>query len=55
MVEIAHRLAAGEPIKIRDLRGTAFMAPRWKPATTGAEANSTRIDTPGRVDAHPDP
>ncbi|WP_082584014.1 YgiQ family radical SAM protein [Noviherbaspirillum sp. Root189] len=57
LVELTHRLAAGESIReIRDLRGTAFMVPSgWKPATDWAEANSTRYDTPGRVEPHPDP
>jgi uncharacterized radical SAM protein YgiQ len=57
LVALTHRLAAGEPIKsIRDLRGTAFMAPSdWKPAPDWSEANSTRVDTPGRIDPHPDP
>ncbi|WP_220810041.1 YgiQ family radical SAM protein [Noviherbaspirillum aridicola] len=57
LVELTHRVAAGEPVKsIRDLRGTAFMVPRgWKPSDDWAEVNSTRYDTPGRVDPHPDP
>ncbi|MDB5773425.1 MAG: putative Fe-S oxidoreductase [Burkholderia sp.] len=57
LVALTHRLAAGEPIKsIRDLRGTAFMVPSgWKPADDWAEANSTRVDTPGRIEPHPDP
>jgi len=57
LIALTHRVAAGESIKsIRDLRGTAFMVPHgWKPAPDWSEANSTRIDTPGRVDAHPDP
>jgi uncharacterized radical SAM protein YgiQ len=57
LVELTHRIAAGEPIRsIRDLRGTAFMVPSgWKPADDWTEANSTRVDTPGRVDPHPDP
>jgi len=57
LVELTHRLAAGEPIRaIRDLRGTAFMVPRgWTPADDWTEADSTRIDTPGRIDPHPDP
>ena len=57
LVALTQRLAAGEPIKaIRDLRGTAFMAPSgWKPADDWSEANSTRVDTPGRIDPHPDP
>jgi uncharacterized radical SAM protein YgiQ len=57
LVELTHRIAAGEPIKsIRNLRGTAFMAPSgWKPADDWAEADSTRVDTPGRIEPHPDP
>jgi uncharacterized radical SAM protein YgiQ len=57
LVDLTHRIAAGEPIKeIRDLRGTAFMVSRgWLPADDWTEANSTRVDTPGRVEAHPDP
>jgi uncharacterized radical SAM protein YgiQ len=57
LVALTHRVAAGEPIRsIRDLRGTAFMAPHgWKPAPDWSEANSTRIDTPGRIEPHPDP
>lgn len=57
LVDLTHRLAAGEPVKnIRDLRGTAFMVPSgWKPADDWTEANSTRVDTPGRVEPHPDP
>lgn len=57
LVALTHRLAAGEPIKsIRDLRGTAFMvAAGWKPGPDWAEANSTRYDTPGRVEPIADP
>ncbi|HYD59317.1 MAG TPA: YgiQ family radical SAM protein [Noviherbaspirillum sp.] len=57
LVELTHRLAAGEPIEsIRDLRGTAFMVKRgWKPAEDWSEANSTRYDTPGRIEPHADP
>jgi uncharacterized radical SAM protein YgiQ len=57
LVELTHRLAAGEAIKtIRDLRGTAFMVPAgWKPADDWSEVNSTRVDTPGKVDKHIDP
>jgi uncharacterized radical SAM protein YgiQ len=57
LIDLTHRVAAGEPIRsIRDLRGTAFMAPHgWKPAPDWSEANSTRIDTPGRIEPHPDP
>ena len=57
LVALTHRLAAGESIKeIRDLRGTAFMVSRgWLPADDWSAANSTRVDTPGRVEPHPDP
>ena len=57
LVDLTHRLAAGEDIKnIRDLRGTAFMAaPGWLPAEDWSVANSTRVDVPGKVDAHHDP
>ncbi|HEY4542806.1 MAG TPA: YgiQ family radical SAM protein [Noviherbaspirillum sp.] len=57
LIALTHRLAAGEPIKeIRDLRGTAFMVPSgWKPGADWAEADSTRYDTPGKVEPHPDP
>ncbi|MDB5796683.1 MAG: Fe-S oxidoreductase [Paucimonas sp.] len=57
LLALTHRLAAGEDIStIRDLRGTAFMAPRgWKPAPGWTEVDSTRVDKPGRVEPHPDP
>ena len=57
LVALTHRLAGGEPIEsIRDLRGTAFMTrPGWLPANDWSVANSTRVDTPGRVEPHPDP
>ena len=57
LVELAHRLAKGERIgEIRDLRGTAFMVPHgWLPGPDWAEADSTTVDTPGAVHAHPDP
>jgi uncharacterized radical SAM protein YgiQ len=57
LVELAHRLAKGESIEsIRDLRGTGFMAPRgWTPGGDWSEADSTTVDTPGAVHAHPDP
>ncbi|MHB8668413.1 MAG: YgiQ family radical SAM protein [Burkholderiales bacterium] len=56
LVELAHRLAAGEDIKsIRDLRGSAFMVPRgWRPEGW-SEADSTTVDTPGAIHARPDP
>jgi uncharacterized radical SAM protein YgiQ len=57
LVELTHRLAAGEAIaSIRDLRGTAFMVPHgWKPSDEWHELDSLAMDTPGRVDRHPDP
>jgi uncharacterized radical SAM protein YgiQ len=57
LISLTHRLAAGESIKtIRDLRGTAFMVSRgWKPAEDWSEIDSTRVDTPGKVEPHPDP
>ncbi|HSD38821.1 MAG TPA: YgiQ family radical SAM protein [Rhodocyclaceae bacterium] len=57
VVELAHRLAAGEPIEsIRDMRGTAFMVKRgWKPAKDWMEIDSLSLDRPGRIDPHPDP
>jgi len=57
LVELTHRLAAGESIKtIRDLRGTAFMVSHgWKPSEQWSELDSLAMDTPGRVDKHPDP
>jgi uncharacterized radical SAM protein YgiQ len=57
LVELTHRIADGESIKeIRNLRGTAFMVSSgWRPADDWSEADSSRIDTPGRVDPHPDP
>ena len=57
IVDLAHRLNAGENIKdIRDLRGTGFMVPQgWLPADDWSVHNSTRVDVPGKVEAHPDP
>ena len=57
LLDLSHRIAAGESVKmIRDLRGTAFMVSRgWKPAADWREVDSTRVDTPGKVDSHPDP
>ena len=56
LVELAHRLAKGETIKtIRDLRGSSFMVPHgWRPEGW-TEADSTTVDTPGAIHAHPDP
>ncbi|MYN46105.1 YgiQ family radical SAM protein [Pseudoduganella sp. FT93W] len=57
LVDLTHRMHAGEEIKtIRDLRGTAFLVPSgWLPTPEWGVHNSTRVDTPGKVDAHPDP
>ncbi|HJV03241.1 MAG TPA: YgiQ family radical SAM protein [Burkholderiaceae bacterium] len=57
LVDLTHRLAAGEDIKtIRDLRGTAFMVPHgWLPGPDWGVHNSTRVDVPGRIDPIPDP
>jgi uncharacterized radical SAM protein YgiQ len=52
IVEIAHRLAAGEtPAQIRDVRGTAFAGAR----DGFAELDSTSVDAPGRIDPPRDP
>lgn len=54
IVEIAHRLAAKEPVEdITDVRGTAFF--RRTTPEGWFEINSTDIDTPGRVEAHINP
>lgn len=54
IVEIAHRLAAKEPVQqITDVRGTAFV--RRQTPEGWYEINSTDIDTPGRVEAHVNP
>jgi uncharacterized radical SAM protein YgiQ len=57
LLELSHRLAQGESVKtIRDLRGTAFVvASGWKPSDDWREVDSTRVDTPGKVEPHPDP
>jgi uncharacterized radical SAM protein YgiQ len=54
IVEIAHRLAAKEPVQhITDVRGTAFV--RRETPEGWYEIDSTDIDTPGRVEAHVNP
>ena len=57
IVEIAHRLAAKEPVaQITDVRGTAFV--RRPDDETGKgwfEITSTTVDDPGRVEAHINP
>ena len=54
IVEIAHRLAAGEDIKnITDVRGTAFMTNNLPDDL--AIIDSTQVDQPGRIEPRPDP
>jgi len=54
IVELSHRLAGGEQIgNITELRGTAFV--RKAPAADWTVIDSTSIDAPGEVQAHPDP
>ncbi|RYF81628.1 MAG: YgiQ family radical SAM protein [Comamonadaceae bacterium] len=54
IVEIAHRLAAKEPVQqITDVRGTAFV--RRENGEGWFEIVSTTVDAPGRVEAHPNP
>ena len=49
IVEVAQRLAAGEPVQsISDVRGTAFV--RRDTPEGWFEIDSTRIDRPGRID-----
>jgi len=57
LVDLTHRMNAGEEIKtIRDLRGPAFLVPGgWLPSPEWGVHNSTRVDTPGKVEVHPDP
>jgi len=55
IVELAHRLAAGEAVgDIRDIRGTGFMHQGALP-DGWVEIDSTRVDEPGPVGRHPDP
>ena len=54
IVEIAHRLAAKEPVEqITDVRGTAFF--RRESPEGWFEITSTTVDEPGRVEAHINP
>ncbi|WP_293763262.1 YgiQ family radical SAM protein [uncultured Aquitalea sp.] len=57
VVEIAHRAAKGEKLsEIRDVRGTAFMAPHgWLPDDEWQEMDSSVVDLPGKVDPHLNP
>ncbi|OGB44554.1 MAG: YgiQ family radical SAM protein [Burkholderiales bacterium RIFCSPLOWO2_12_FULL_65_40] len=54
IVEIAHRLAAREPVlSITDVRGTAFV--RRSTPEGWFEIDSTSVDQPGRVEDHINP
>ena len=54
VVEIAHRLARGEPVaSLTDIRGTAFMTKQVPPGWS--QIDSTHIDEPGRGDQPADP
>ena len=54
LVEVAHRLAAREPVEnITDVRGTAFV--RRASEDGWFEIDSTTVDEPGRVEAHINP
>jgi uncharacterized radical SAM protein YgiQ len=57
IVEIAHRLAAKEPVQqITDVRGTAFVRrPDDESGKGWIEIDSTSVDEPGRVEAHYNP
>ncbi|HDL7797920.1 TPA: YgiQ family radical SAM protein [Yersinia enterocolitica] len=54
LVEVAHRLAAGEKIAdIQDVRNTVVMRKTALPGWSGVD--STRLDKPGRIEAIPNP
>jgi uncharacterized radical SAM protein YgiQ len=54
VVEIAHRLARREAIgDMTEVRGTAFIRKSLPEGWTVID--STQLDTPGRLEAHPDP
>ena len=54
IVELAHRLANGQPIQgITDIRGTAFL--REDTPEDYTEIDSSRIDRPGRVESRVNP
>ena len=57
LVEIAHRLAAREPVeKITDVRGTAFVRRPDDASGSGwFEIDSTSVDEPGRVESQVNP
>ncbi|AWS80939.1 YgiQ family radical SAM protein [Enterobacter hormaechei] len=54
LVEVAHRLAQGEPVsEIRDVRNTAIMVKEALPGWSGVD--SRIIDMPGKIDPIPHP
>ncbi len=57
IVEIAHRLAANEPVhSITDVRGTAFVRRSDDASGKGwFEIDSTSVDAPGRIESHVSP
>ena len=57
LVEVAHRLAAREPVaSITDVRGTAFVRRPEDPTGQGwFEIDSTSVDAPGRLESHVNP
>ncbi len=58
IIEVAHRLAAREPVhQITDVRGTAFMVRSTPESRMDGwfEIDSTEVDRPGRVDEHINP
>ena len=57
LVEVAHRIAAREPIEqITDVRGTAFVRRPGDPTADGwIELDSTEVDQPGHVEDHINP
>jgi uncharacterized radical SAM protein YgiQ len=57
LVEVAHRIAAREPIEqITDVRGTAFVRRPGDPTAAGwIEIDSSEVDVPGRVESHINP
>ena len=57
IIEIAHRLAAGEAVRdITDVRGTAFVRRDDDASAQGwFEIDSSDVDLPGRIDEHINP
>ncbi|MDD2926976.1 YgiQ family radical SAM protein, partial [Rhodoferax sp.] len=57
LVEVAHRLAAREPVEhITNVRGTAFVRRPDDDSRLGwFEIDSTHVDEPGRVESHVNP